>query len=79
MEDLQRIIGRAVEDAALEQDVETWTFHPTKKMLKDVIKLDVAPGWGLPVWSNLQWELCILKKLPTSTEKISVSQRVEDN
>ena len=79
MEDLRRIIGRAVEDVAAEQAVEINTFHLTDNMLKDVIKLDLMPGGGLPVWSNLQHGVCILNMLPKSAEQISVSQRVEDN
>ena len=68
MEDLRRVIERAVEDTAAEQAVEINTFHLTDNMLKDVIKLDVAPGGGLPVWPNLQRGVCILNMLPTTVE-----------
>ena len=71
MEDLRRFIGRAVKDTASEQAVEMNTFHLTDDMLKDVIKLDLAPGGGLPVWSNLHRGMCILNMLPTSAGQIT--------
>ena len=79
VEDLQQVIGRAVEDTAAEQAVEINTFHLMDDMLKDVIKLDVAPGGGQPVWSNFEHGVCILNMLPTTTEQIKVDQRIEDN
>ena len=60
-----------MEDTAAEQAVEINTFHLMDDMLKDVIKLDVAPGGGQPVWSNFEHGVCILNMLPTSTEQIT--------
>ena len=46
-------------------------------MLKNIIKLDLAPGGDLPVWENLQREMSILNILPTSTQVVRKTQRKE--
>ena len=49
MEDLQRVIGRAVADTATQQDLEINTFHIRDNVLKDIAKMNLAPGGGLLV------------------------------
>ena len=44
MEDLQQVIGRAVADTASQHCVEINTFHLTDNMLKDIVRMDLAPG-----------------------------------
>ena len=48
-------------------------------MLKDIIKLDLAPGGDLPVWENLQRGMRIINTLPTSTQVVSKTQRKGKN
>ena len=59
--------------------MEIGKFYPTDEMLKDVIKLDVAPGGGLPVFTNLQREISMLNTLPTSAQQVSETQQMEEN
>ena len=79
MEDLQEVIGRAVADTSTQQCMEINTFHLTGDMLNDIVKIDLAPGWGLPVWFNLQHGICILNLLPTSAGQVTEIQQIEDN
>ena len=53
VEDFRRIIKRAVNERARLQAMEISKFHLTDGMLKDIIKLDLAPGGGLPVFYDL--------------------------
>ena len=46
-------------------------------MLKDVVKLDFAPGEGLPIFPNLQHGMCILNTLSTTANQVSEWQRME--
>ena len=41
--------------------------------------MDLAPGEGLPVWSNLQRGMCILNSFPISAGQVTEFQRIEDN
>ena len=53
MEDCHLLIKTAVIDTAKQHGLEISKFYLTDGMLKDIIKLDFAPGGGLPVISNL--------------------------
>ena len=46
MEDLRRVIRRAVADTATQQYDKINTFHLTDDMLEDIVKMDLAPGGG---------------------------------
>ena len=59
------------------QSINISKFYPTDDMLKNIIKLDLAPGGDLPVWENLQREMSILNILPTSTQVVRKTQRKE--
>ena len=80
MEDLRRIIKQqAVADTASRQGLEISTFYLTDDMLKDIVRMDLAPGGGLPVFSNLQCGMCILHTLPTSAGQVSEFQQIEES
>ena len=66
-------------DTVSQQCVEINTFHPADEILKDIARLDLAPGGGLLVWSNLQHGMCILDSLPTSAGQLMEFQQIEDN
>ena len=66
VEDFRRIIKRAVNERARLQAMDISKFHLTDDMLKDIIKLDLAPGGGLPVFTILQRGMIVLNTLPTS-------------
>ena len=53
------------------QIVEISKFYLTDDMLKGIIRLDLAPGGGLPVLDNLQRGMSILNTLPTSAQVMS--------
>ena len=65
-------------DTATQRYVEINTFHLTDDMLKDNVNMDLAPGEGLPVWSNLQRGMCILNSFPISAGQVTEFQRIED-
>ena len=46
MEDLRQIIKRAVADTVSRQGLEIGMFYLMDDILKDTIKLDLAPGGG---------------------------------
>ena len=60
IKDCRLIIKRTVHEAAKLQAVEIRMFYLTDEMLKDIIKLDLAPGGGLPVFGNLQTGMSML-------------------
>ena len=78
-EDLRRVIARHVAETANQMCMEIYTFQFTDDMLKDTLKLDVAPGGALPVWSNLQQGMCIVNSLPTSAIQGAEYQSTEKN
>ena len=51
----------------------------TNDMLRDILKINVAPGGSLMVRSNLQRAMCILNSLPTSATQVAEYQRTEQN
>ena len=58
-------------ETAKQQGLEISKFYLPYAMLKDVIKLDFAPGGGLPMFVNLQQGMSILNTLPTSANQVS--------
>ena len=71
VEDFRRIIKRAVNERARLQAMDISKFHLTDDMLKDIIKLDFAPGGDSPLISNLQQGMSILNTLPTTANQVS--------
>ena len=59
------------------QIMEISKFYLTYEMLKDIIKLDLALGGGLPVYENLQQGMSMLNTQPTSAQQVSKTQQME--
>ena len=78
-EDLRRVIARHVAGTADQMRMEIYTFQSIYDMLKDIVRLDIAPRGSLPVWLNLQRGMCILNLLPTSASQVAKYQRTEQN
>ena len=57
--------------------MEIYTSLFTDEMLKDILKLDLAPGGSLPVWANLQQRMCILNLLPRLASQVAEYQHTE--
>ena len=83
VKDLLRLIEieRAVADTASRQGLEMSKLYLTDDMLKDIVRLDLAlaPGGGLPVFSDLQHGMCILNTLHTTVSQVSEWQLIEEN
>ena len=59
--------------------MEIYTSLFTDEMLKDILKLDLAPGGSLPVWANLQQRMCILNLLPRLASQVAEYQHTDQN
>ena len=78
-EDLRYVIARHVAEIVDQMRMEIITFQFTDDMLKDILRLDVAPKGALQVWSNLQQGMCILNSLPTPASQVAEYQRTVQN
>ena len=68
-------IERTVQETVKMQIMEISKFYLTYEMLKDIIKLDLALGGGLPVYENLQQGMSMLNILPIPTHPCAGSEQ----
>ena len=59
--------------------MEITTIQFTDDMLKDILKLDFAPGGNEPVWQNMQKGVYILDYLPKLATQVATNRRRDDD
>ena len=77
--ELPQLLIKKIDETAFNMRMEITTIQLTDDMLKDIFKLDFAPGGNKPVWQNMQRGICILNCLPKLVTQVATDKRREDD